>query len=88
MDKGKRKHTALLINHCMGASEEKRNIVALQHLTSGRTTTLYDLIAAMQDAARPGEEALIVPTIIRWLRAGRITFRDDMGGLIGEGALS
>ena len=86
MDKGKRKHTAL--HHCVSASEEKRNTVALQHLTSGRTTTLYDLIAAMQDAARPGKEALIVPTIVQWLRAGRITFRGDMRGLIGEGALS
>lgn len=86
MDKGKRKHTAL--HHRAGASEEKRHIVVLQHLTSGPTTTLYDLIAAMQDAARPGEEALIVPIIMRWLRAGRITFRGDIGGLIGEGALS
>jgi hypothetical protein len=79
MDKGKRRYTALH-HRAVTSSEEKRNIAALQHITSGCTTTLYDLIAAMQDAARPGEEALIVPTIVQWLRAGRITFRSDMGG--------
>jgi hypothetical protein len=85
MDRGKRRYTAL--NHREVVSEEKRNIAAPQHITFGRTT-LYDLIAAMQDAARPGEEALIVPTIMQWLRAGRITFCGDIGGLIREGALS
>jgi hypothetical protein len=86
MDKGKRRYTAP--NHREAASAEKQPIAALQHIPSGRTTTLYDLIAAMQDTTRPGEEALIVPTIVQWLRAGRITFCDNIGGLFREGTLS
>ncbi len=42
------------------------------------TTTLYDLIAAMQDnVSDPIDEALIVPTVANWLRSGKITFPSD-----------
>src|SRR5262245_12242599 len=36
------------------------------------TTTLYDLIAALQEVVPPGEEALVVATVVSLLRAGRI----------------
>jgi hypothetical protein len=36
------------------------------------TTTLYDLIAALQEVVHPGEEALVVATVVALLRAGRI----------------
>ena len=39
------------------------------------TTTLYDLLAALQDVVHPGEEALVVATVVSMLRAGRLTWR-------------
>jgi hypothetical protein len=43
------------------------------------TTTLYDLILAMQvNANDPLDEALIVPTVTQWLRSGRITMQSDL----------
>jgi len=36
------------------------------------TTTLYDLIAALQEIVEPGEEVLVVATVVSLLRAGRI----------------
>ena len=36
------------------------------------TTTLYELLAALQDVVHPGEEALVVATVVSMLRAGRI----------------
>ena len=35
------------------------------------STTLYDLIAAVNEAIAPGEEALTVPIVAHLLRAGR-----------------
>ena len=37
-------------------------------------TTLYDLIDAMQEEIDPGEEELVVISVMRLLHAGRITF--------------
>ena len=39
------------------------------------TTTLYDLLAALQDVVHPGEGALVVATVLSMLRAGRLTWR-------------
>jgi hypothetical protein len=36
------------------------------------TTTLYDLIAALQEAVEPGEDGLVVATVVSMMRAGRI----------------
>src|SRR6266851_5396816 len=36
------------------------------------TTTLYDLIAALQEVVEPGEDGLVVATVVSMLRAGRI----------------
>jgi hypothetical protein len=37
-------------------------------------TTLYELMQALQEALEPGEEDLVVPTVVEWFRAGRLTF--------------
>jgi hypothetical protein len=46
------------------------------------TTTLYDLLAALQDVVHPGEEALVVATVVSTMRAGRLTWR--YGAAIGR----
>jgi hypothetical protein len=38
------------------------------------TTTLYDLMAALQDVAAPHEDAMGFSLVARWLRTNRITF--------------
>jgi hypothetical protein len=47
-------------------------------------TTLYDLIAALQEVVEPGEDGLVVATVVSMLRAGRI--RSVVGGLGQESA--
>jgi hypothetical protein len=37
-------------------------------------TTLYDLIAALQDAAGPGEDTLVVAAVAHLMRSGRLTW--------------
>jgi hypothetical protein len=41
------------------------------------TTTLYDLIAALQEVIDPGAEALVVPTVMSMMRTGRFTWRNS-----------
>jgi hypothetical protein len=36
-------------------------------------TTLYDLMMAIYETLEPGEEDLVVPTVLYLLRTGRIT---------------
>ena len=38
------------------------------------TTTLYELLAALQTAGEPDEDKLIVALVARWIRTGQITF--------------
>ena len=38
------------------------------------TTTLYELIAALQDVVGPDNDALVVATVVRLLRSGQLTF--------------
>lgn len=40
-------------------------------------TTLYDLIVAIQDAVEPGEETLVVSTVVHLLCSGQATFLGD-----------
>jgi hypothetical protein len=40
------------------------------------TTTLFDLIAALQVVVEPEEDAWVVATVVRWLRSGRIRLYD------------
>ena len=41
-------------------------------------TTLYDLIAAVDDAIAPGEEDVVAPIVAHVLRAGRANFLRDV----------
>ena len=40
-------------------------------------TTLYDLMMAMYETLEPGEEELVVPTVLHLLQTGRITALAD-----------
>ena len=44
------------------------------------TTTLYDLIAALQEVVGPDNDALVVATVEHLLRSGRLTWRAQAGG--------
>lgn len=51
------------------------------------TTTLYDLMDAMQDDVAPAEEDLVVASVVHLLRSGRITFLgsdDRLAGALSE----
>ena len=41
------------------------------------TTTLYDLTAALQDAAGPDEDTLVVAAVMHLMRSRRLTWRRD-----------
>jgi hypothetical protein len=41
------------------------------------TTTLYDVIAALQGVVEADEDRLVVTVLVHWLRTGRITFVGD-----------
>jgi hypothetical protein len=41
-------------------------------------TTLYDLIAAVNDAIAPGEEACVTPMVVHLLRTGQARFLRDV----------
>ena len=47
------------------------------------TTTLYDLMDAMQDDITPSEEDLVVASVVHLLRSGRITFLGSDGPFVG-----
>jgi hypothetical protein len=42
------------------------------------TTTLYDVIAALQTVVKPDEDDLVVAVMVHWLRSRLITFVRDM----------
>ena len=41
------------------------------------TTTLYDVIAALQSVVEPEEDALVVAIVAAWLRSGRLRLPED-----------
>ena len=45
------------------------------------TTTLYDLVAALQDVVQPGEDELVVATMVHLLCTGRITLLSGIEAL-------
>ena len=45
------------------------------------TTTLYDLIATLQDVVHPDEDALVVATMVHLLCTGRLTWLSDRAAL-------
>jgi hypothetical protein len=41
------------------------------------TTTLYDVIAALQTVVEPEEDDVVVAIVADWLRSGRLRFPED-----------
>ena len=54
-----------------------RRVVAEAKAPASITTTLYDLIAAIQTMVRPEHDDLVVATIVHLLRTGQITCRGE-----------
>ena len=48
------------------------------------TTTLYDLIAAMQDRLSPDDDTLVVATVMHLLRSGRLTWLGKASEHLGQ----
>ena len=48
--------------------------VALEYAPTRLTTTLYDVLAALQDVAPADEDTQMVATVVRWIRTGRLTW--------------
>ena len=41
------------------------------------TTTLYDVMAALQTVVEPEEDDVVVAIVAAWLRSGRLRFPED-----------
>jgi hypothetical protein len=82
MEKGKGMNA--LANFYEAISETNRATDASETVASATTTTLYDLIAALQDTVEPDEETYIVPIVTQWLRSGRLRFHRDLKPLIRD----
>jgi hypothetical protein len=48
------------------------------------TTTLYDVIAAIQDGLSPDDDTLVVATVVHLLRSGRFTWRGKAREHLGQ----
>jgi len=48
------------------------------------TTTLYALLAALQEVVGPEEDALVVATVRHLLQSGRLTWRGEARGHLSE----
>jgi hypothetical protein len=48
------------------------------------TTTLYELLAALQDVVGPKEDELVMATVRYLLQSGRLTWRGEACGHLGE----
>jgi hypothetical protein len=42
------------------------------------TTTLYDVLAALQTMVEPEEDDVVVAIVAAWLRSGRLRFPEDV----------
>lgn len=42
------------------------------------TTTLYDVVAALQSVVEPEEDDVVVAIVAAWLRSGRLRFPGDV----------
>jgi hypothetical protein len=59
--------------------------VRKEAMPSRLTTTLYELIVALQSAAGPNDDALVVATIVHLLRSGRLTFLGKTANVCSKG---
>jgi hypothetical protein len=57
-----------------GEVEVKAKGVRQEAMPTHITTTLYTLIAALQDIVDPDANALVVATVVYLLRSGQLTF--------------
>ena len=48
------------------------------------TTTLYDVIAAIQDRLSPDDDALVIASVVHLLRAGRLTWLGKVREHLGQ----
>ncbi len=48
------------------------------------TTTLYELLTAIQDVVGPADDALVVATVQHLVQSGRLTWLGDARGRLGE----
>ena len=48
------------------------------------TTTLYDVIAAIQDEMSPDDDTLVVATVVHLLRSGRLTWLGKASDRLGQ----
>ena len=55
------------------SAPERRTTVAPTRVT----TTLYDVIAALQTVVEPEEDEVVVAIVTDWLRSGRLRFPED-----------
>jgi hypothetical protein len=55
------------------STPERRTAVAPTRVT----TTLYDVLAALQTVVEPEEDALVVAIVADWFRSGRLRFPED-----------
>ena len=42
------------------------------------TTTLYDVLVALQTVVEPEKDAVVVAMVAAWLRSGRLRFPEDV----------
>lgn len=57
--------------------ESHETAVPPEHLPVSHHTTLFGLIAALQDAAGPDDDAAVVAAVAALLHSGRIRFLDQ-----------
>ena len=55
------------------STPERRTAVAPTRVT----TTLYDVIAALQSVVEPEEDEVVVVIVAAWLRSGRLRVPED-----------
>jgi hypothetical protein len=55
------------------STPERRTAVAPTRVT----TTLYDVIAALQTVVEPEEDEVVVAIVAAWLRSGRLRVPED-----------
>ena len=69
----------------MNGSEKAHGGMGMQkaRTPSYLITTLYDVIAAIQDGLSPDDDALVVATVMYLLRSGRLAWRGQASGRPG-----
>ena len=64
--------------HTVVEPSEAESVTTVLETPATMTTTLYDLIATVQAAVGPDDDALVVAAVLHMLRSGRATWRGDI----------